>query len=216
MPAISSYNYTGPLAYSDRLIGVFSGATNGVSLQQFRDFFGVGTNIISVPTYPVDPTAAELGKNGDILLVDGTGKLYRRANGTYPPESQSFMSMQGTRVNDTAVSAETSWSSAKIQRMLASTRNAHLTFVAGALTKVLSWRSRFAVETLTVNRGTNEFSFKIIKSNGTQVGTYATAADVNLAVAALSDADVQAGFDLEISYTGTAPTCTAIFQAIVL
>jgi len=216
MPKISTYDPTNMPSWGDRVLGVFGGATDTVTLETLRALFGTGTNFLPVPVYPTDPAAPALGKDGDVLLVTSTGNLYRRAAGSYPPASAPFMNLQGTRVNDAALSPDTSWSSVKIQRMLASTRNAHLAFTAGALTKVLSWRTRFAIETFLVNRGTNEFSFRLIKSSGSQVGTYATPADVNLAVAALSDADVLAGFDVEITYTGTALTCTAVFQAIVL
>lgn len=216
MPKISDYNYQGPLAWSDRLIGVFNGATNGVSLEQFRAFFGVGTNFYSLPQYPADPTLPEYGKNGDIMMVTTTGNLYRRANGTYPPANTPFMTMQGTRVNDGVVSVETSWSSDKIARMLASTRNAHLSFTPADPTRILTYKNRVAIEELSINRGINEFSYRLVKSSGTLVGTYPNFGDLNLAVGQLSAADVTAGFDLEITYVGSALLTTAVYRSVVI
>ena len=214
MPKISSYNYSGPLAYSDRLIGLFGGATNGVSLQQFRDFFGVGTNIKPVNVYPADPADPIYGKNGDLLLVTSTGRIYQRANDTYPGVDNQLMTIQGTRINDAVASTETSWSSDKILRALGSTRNAHLSFAPGAV-KVLTYKTRIVIEQLSINRGTNEFSFRLIKSNAAVVGTYTNFGDVNVAISQLSSADLTAGFDIEITYTGAASICTAVYRSVV-
>lgn len=216
MPKISDYGFNGPLAFSDKFVGVFGGSTQAPTLQQLRDFFGVGTNINTLAQYPLDPANANYGKDGDILLIASTGNLYRRVAGSYPAENVPFMTLQGTRVNDAAVGTDTSWSSDKIKRMLDSTRNAHLTFTADRLTVILTYKTRIAIEELSVNRGSLEFSFRVVKSNAAVVGVYPTFGDVNLAVGQLSSADVAGGFDIEISYTGNAPLTTAVYRSVVI
>ena len=219
MPKITSYNYLGPLAFSDRLIGVFGGVTNGVSLQQFRDFFGVGTNIIPVPFYPPADQQAmpEYGKNNDFILVQETNRLYQKKNNAFPPENQPTAVMQGTKVNDAVVSLETSWSSHKIDEYIRGAVAVAMDLVPGEVKRV-PFFSKVLLESLRVSFGPDSFQVRLLLSDGqlitTQAGTgAATIGAVSVSINTLAPAVVAAGYNVEFTNTGNSPL-TGVLRTI--
>lgn len=218
MPAITSFNSLGPLAYSDRLIGVFGGTTNGVSLQQFRDFFGVGTNIIFVPTYPAtDQANPKYGKNGDVLLCTDTNRLYQKAANAFPPVAQPTGVLQGTKVDDDAISALTSWSSQKIDQYIRGAVAVVLDLTPNVARR-LPFFSKVLLESLRVSFGPDSFQLRLLLADGTLItsatGTGAACIGaISFSINSLTLAQAAGGYNVEFTNTG-ASVNTALLRTI--
>jgi len=220
MPAISSFNYQGPLAFSDRLIGVFGGATNGVSLQQFRDFFGVGTNWVMVASYPTTDQANPIyGKNGDVILCLDTNHFYRKAANAFPPVDQPSGKLQGTKVNDTVIAGDTSWSSQKIDQFIRGAVAVALDLAPNASRRV-PFLTKVLLETLRVTFGTDSLTTRLLLADGTAVSTAsgtgaACIGQMSVSINNLTAAQVAAGYNVEITNT-SAGQLTALLRTIPL
>lgn len=218
MPKISTYNFVGPLAYSDRLVGVFNGSTNGVTLQQFRDFFGVGTNIITVPTYPVANQAdPALGKNGDMILTLDTNQLYRKTADAFPPVGQPTAILQGTRVKDSVIAPDTSWSSQQIDSYIRGAVAVVMDLAPGVARRV-PFFSKVLLESLRVSFGPDAFQVRLLLSDGTLITTAngagaACIGQVSASITNLSAGQAAGGFNVEFTNTGNTPT-TALMRTI--
>jgi hypothetical protein len=216
MPKISALNpFVGPFSFSDEFPVNNNGATVRGNLQQLRDFFGVGTNIIPVGTYPSSDQGNPLyGKNGDLILVLDTNNLYRKVNNAFPAVNAPTAVLQGTKVADNVISTTTSWSSFKIDQYIRGGVAASIAFRTGDTVKTLAFFSRILIESLTIVRGTNSFQLRLILPDGTVAASGTSIGAISVAIGALSNAQVANGYEIEITYTGSQAFTSALFKAL--
>lgn len=209
MPSISKLAAVVGIAWTDLLVGVFGGATDKVSLQQLRDFFGMGTNIIFVPTYPVANQAdPALGKNGDLILCNDTNRLYKKANDAFPPINQPTGVFEGTRVKDSVIATDTSWSSQQIDSYIRGAV-AVVMDLAPNVARRVPFFSKVLLESLRVTFGPDSFQVRLLLPDGTLITTAAgTGAacigQVSASITNLTAAQVALGYNVEFTNTGNA------------
>ena len=199
-------------------MGVFGGKANAVSLEQLRDFFGVGTNIIPVDTYPVDDQASPLfGKNGDLILTRDTNRIYQKTANAFPPKNSPTAVLEGTKVDDTKMALDTSWSSRKIDEYIRGAVAVALD-LAPAEVKRVPFFAKVLLESLRISLGPDTLQARLLLSNGnvvtTQNGTGAAVIGaVSLAIDTMTAAEAAAGYNVEFSNPNAA-AITALLRTI--
>lgn len=207
-----------PFTFGDEFPLNNGGATFRASLDDLRDFMGVGTNIVTAATYPAsDQSNPVYGKNGDLLLALDTNALYRKTAGLFPPVNQPTALLQGTRVNDTVIASDTSWSSVRIDQYIRGAVAVVLDLAPGVAKRV-PFFSKVLLESLRVSLGTDTFQVRLLLADGTVVTTQngtgaATIGAVSVSIGNLNNTQVAAGYNVEFTNTSTVPL-TALLRTI--
>lgn len=207
-----------PFTFGDEFPLNNGGATFRASLDDLRDFMGVGTNIVTAATYPAsDQSNPVYGKNGDLLLALDTNALYRKAAGVFPPVGQPTAVLQGTRVKDSVIASDTSWSSAQIDQFIRGAVAVVLD-LAPAVPKRVPFFSKVLLESLRVAAGQDSLQVRLLLLDGTVVitqngGGAATIGAVSVAINNLTLAQATVGYTVEFTNTGNA-ALTALLRTI--
>ena len=198
-----------PFTFGDEFPLNNGGATFRASLDDLRDFMGVGTNIVTAATYPAsDQSNPVYGKNGDLLLALDTNALYRKTAGVFPPVNQPTALLQGTRVNDGVIAPDTSWSSRKIAEYIRSAVAVVLD-LAPNVPKRVPFFSKVLLESLRVSFGIDAFTVRLLLADATVISTSsgtgaATIGQISASINNLTAAQVLGGYNVEFTNTSAA------------